>query len=152
MAWINEILDFSKVEAFKLSMEKADQAGRRHTNVANLLSAKAEEKRLEFVFDVAADIQIALVGDAMRLGQVLVNLGSNAVKFTDAGQVVIGAAQVSGTEQEVELHFWVTDSGIGMTPEQQTKLFHRSARPTRRRPENTGAPDLAWLSRKSWLN
>ena len=121
---INEVLDFSKVEAGKLVMEEA--AFRLEDvmdNVANLLAIKAEEKRLDFLFDLAPDVPAALVGDALRLGQVLVNLGNNAVKFTDQGEVIIGAAPVSQTERDVELHFWVKDSGIGMTPEQQSKLF-----------------------------
>ena len=121
---INEVLDFSKVEAGKLSMEAADFRLEDVTgNLANLLAVKAEEKRLDFLFDFAPDVPTALIGDALRLGQVLVNLGNNAVKFTDQGEVVIGAALVSRSEQDAELHFWVRDSGIGMTPEQQTKLF-----------------------------
>ena len=121
---INEVLDFSKVEAGKLAMEKVDfSLADVMANVANLLSVKAEEKRLDFLFDIASDIPTNLVGDALRLGQVLVNLGNNAVKFTDQGEVVIGAALFSAREQDVELHFWVRDSGIGMTPEQQGKLF-----------------------------
>jgi signal transduction histidine kinase/DNA-binding response OmpR family regulator/HPt (histidine-containing phosphotransfer) domain-containing protein len=121
---INEVLDFSKVEAGRLSMEKADFGLEDvMANVANLISVKAEEKGLDFLFDIAQEVPTALVGDALRLGQVLVNLGNNAVKFTDQGEVVIGAALCSRSQQEVEVHFWVRDSGIGMTPEQQGKLF-----------------------------
>jgi two-component system, sensor histidine kinase and response regulator len=121
---INEVLDFSKVEAGKLLMEKVDfRLDDVMTNVANLLSVKAEEKRLDLLFDIAPDVPTTLAGDALRLGQVLTNLGNNAVKFTDQGEVVIGVALFSGGEQDVELHFWVRDSGIGMTPEQQGKLF-----------------------------
>jgi signal transduction histidine kinase/DNA-binding response OmpR family regulator/HPt (histidine-containing phosphotransfer) domain-containing protein len=121
---INEVLDFSKVEAGKLSIEKVDfELEDVMANVANLLTVKAEEKQLDFLFDIAPDVPTSLVGDALRLGQVLVNLGTNAVKFTDRGEVVIGAVLFRASEQEVELHFWVRDTGIGMTQEQQGKLF-----------------------------
>ena len=121
---INEVLDFSKVEAGKLSIEKIDfRLEDVMETLANLLTIKAEEKGLEFLFDFASDIPTALVGDALRLGQVLVNLGNNAVKFTARGEIIVGAEQFSRSEQDVELHFWVRDSGIGMTPEQQGKLF-----------------------------
>jgi signal transduction histidine kinase/CheY-like chemotaxis protein len=121
---INEVLDFSKVEAGKLSLETIDfRLEDVMDNLANLLTMKAEEKGLEFLFDFAPEIPTALVGDALRLGQVLVNLGNNAVKFTDRGEIIVGAEQVSRSNQDVELHFWVRDSGIGMTAEQQGKLF-----------------------------
>lgn len=118
------MLDFSKAEAGRLSIERTvfrlDDV---LDNVANLLALKAEEKGLEFLFDVEADIPPALLGDALRLGQVLINLGGNAIKFTDKGDVIVGARVVTYDESEVELHFWVKDSGIGMTAEQQTLLF-----------------------------
>jgi len=118
------VLDFSKAEAGRLSIERTvfrlDDV---LDNVANLLALKAEEKGLEFLFDVEADIPPALLGDALRLGQVLINLGGNAIKFTDKGDVIVGARVVTYDESEVELHFWVKDSGIGMTAEQQTLLF-----------------------------
>ena len=121
---INQVLDFSKAEAGRLSIERTvfrlDDV---LDNVANLLALKAEEKGLEFLFDVEADIPPALLGDALRLGQVLINLGGNAIKFTDKGDVIVGARVVTYDESEVELHFWVKDSGIGMTAEQQTLLF-----------------------------
>jgi len=75
------------------------------------------------LFDIAPHVPRALVGDALRLGQVLINLGNNAVKFTDKGDIVVGGEVVSQNDSETELHFWVKDTGIGMTPEQCGKMF-----------------------------
>ena len=129
---INDILDFSKIEAGKLSMETIDfyledVLG----HLASLVGLRASDKGLELLFDQAADVPTALRGDPLRLGQVLVNLGNNAVKFTERGEIIVGvevvrqspAAEGSAGEGEVELHFWVRDSGIGMTPEQCQRLF-----------------------------
>ncbi len=121
---INDILDFSKIEAGKLSMEKADfHLDDVMEHLGNLVGIKAEDKGLEFLFDEAPDIPTALIGDALRLGQVLVNLGNNAVKFTEHGEVVIGVEAVSRSEDSVELHFWIRDTGIGMTQEQCGRMF-----------------------------
>ena len=121
---INDILDFSKIEAGKLSME---HIGFRledvMDNLANLVGMKAEDRGLELLFDCAPGLPSALVGDPLRLGQILTNLGNNAVKFTDRGEIVVGVEAVTQTSSEAELHFWVRDTGIGMTPEQCAKLF-----------------------------
>jgi len=125
---INDILDFSKIEAGKMSMEKIDfRLEDVMDNLANLVGMKTEDKGLELLFSVAPDVPTALVGDPLRLGQVLINLGNNAVKFTEAGEIVVGVEKLaqdaeSGGDQ-VELHFWVKDTGIGMTPEQCGKMF-----------------------------
>jgi signal transduction histidine kinase/CheY-like chemotaxis protein/HPt (histidine-containing phosphotransfer) domain-containing protein len=121
---INDILDFSKIEAGKLTMERIDfRLEDVMDNLANLVGFKAEDKGLELLFQTAPDLPTALVGDPLRLGQILVNLGNNAVKFTDRGEIVIGVEPAEQTGEEVELHFWVRDTGIGMTPEQCGKLF-----------------------------
>ena len=122
---INDILDFSKIEAGKLDMEHVkfnlqDVMG----NLANLVGYAAGEKNVEFLFDVAPDVPTALVGDPLRLGQVLTNLGNNAVKFTEeGGEVVVSVRTLQLNCGEVELLFAVRDTGIGMTPEQQARLF-----------------------------
>ena len=121
---INDILDFSKIEAGKLDMEKA--AFRLEDvldNLANLVGLKASDKELELLFSLQPDLPTALIGDPLRLGQVLVNLGNNAVKFTDKGDIFVGVEVVNKSEEDAELHFWIRDSGIGMTPEQQSRLF-----------------------------
>ncbi|MES2483224.1 MAG: response regulator [Pseudomonadota bacterium] len=121
---INDILDFSKIEAGKLSMESADfWLEDVMDNLANLVGLKADDKGLELLFNTAPHVPQALVGDPLRLGQVLINLGNNAVKFTDHGEIVVGTELVAQDEDGVELHFWVRDTGIGLTPEQASKLF-----------------------------
>ncbi len=121
---INDILDFSKIEAGKMSMEIIDfRLEDVMDNLANLVGMKAEDKGLELLFSAAADVPTALKGDPLRLGQILINLGNNAVKFTDTGEIVVGIEKVSEDADGVELHFWIKDSGIGMTPEQCGKMF-----------------------------
>ena len=121
---INDILDISKIEARKMSMEKTDfRLEDVMDHLSNLVGMKTEEKGLELLFTVAPDVPTALVGDPLRLGQVLINLGNNAVKFTDTGEIVVGVEKIAQDPQGVELHFWIKDSGIGMTPEQCTKMF-----------------------------
>ncbi|MES2185144.1 MAG: response regulator [Pseudomonadota bacterium] len=121
---INDILDFSKIEAGKMAMEVTDfRLEDVLDNLANLLGLKAEDNGLELLFDTAQDVPTALRGDPLRLGQVLINLGNNAVKFTSQGEIVVGVEKMAETADEVELHFWVRDTGIGMTPEQRARLF-----------------------------
>jgi signal transduction histidine kinase/DNA-binding response OmpR family regulator/HPt (histidine-containing phosphotransfer) domain-containing protein/tetratricopeptide (TPR) repeat protein len=121
---INDILDFSKIEAGKMTMETIPfRLEDVMDNLANLVGMKTEDKGLELLFDTSADVPTALLGDPLRLGQILVNLGNNAVKFTDSGEIVFGVEKVAGQANDVELHFWVRDTGIGMTPEQCGKMF-----------------------------
>ncbi len=121
---INDILDFSKIEAGKMSMEQADfRLEDVMDHLANLVGLKAEDKGLELLFNIAPNMPTALIGDSLRLGQILINLGNNAVKFTDKGEIIVGGEVVTQTDTEAELHFWVRDSGIGMTPEQCGKMF-----------------------------
>ncbi|MBF0627119.1 MAG: PAS domain S-box protein [Magnetococcales bacterium] len=121
---INDILDFSKIEAGKMAMERIDfRLEEVMDHLANLVGIKAEHKGLELLFDTALDLPTALVGDPLRLGQVLVNLGNNAVKFTEQGEIVIGVEKVAEGDFGVDLHFWVKDSGIGMTEAQLGKMF-----------------------------
>jgi len=121
---INDILDFSKIEAGKLSMECIDfRLEDVMDNLANLVGLKSEDKGLELLFNAAADVPTALRGDPLRLGQVLINLGNNAVKFTEKGEIIVGIEKAGEDSDGVDLHFWVQDTGIGMTPEQCGKMF-----------------------------
>jgi two-component system, sensor histidine kinase and response regulator len=121
---INDILDFSKIEAGKLDMEFVDfNLDDTMDSLSNLMGLKAEDKGLELLFDIGADVPLNLIGDPLRLNQVLVNLGNNAVKFTDEGEIVIKIRVKEINDDSVLLHFAVRDSGIGMTPEQQANLF-----------------------------
>ena len=121
---INDILDFSKIEAGKLSVEVTDfYLDDVLDNLNNLVGLKAQEKGLDLRFNVAPDTPMALRGDPLRLGQVLVNLGNNAVKFTDRGEVIISVESRPSQSDGLELHFSVRDTGIGMTPEQCGRMF-----------------------------
>ena len=121
---INDILDFSKIEAGKLDIENIEfNLEDVLENMANLVPAKARAKNLEFLFATAPDVPLALIGDPLRLGQILLNLTNNAIKFTEQGEIVLSAELVSKTRKEATLQFSVRDTGIGMTAEQAAKLF-----------------------------
>ncbi len=121
---INDILDFSKIEAGKLSIEQTDfDLSAVLENVAALIREKAEAKGLELLFDVASDVPQDLVGDPLRLGQILVNYANNAVKFTEAGEVGIRVRLLAEDAGEAFLRFEVRDTGIGLTQEQIARLF-----------------------------
>lgn len=121
---INDILDFSKIEAGKMTFETIDfylEDVMEH--LADLSVMKAQEKGLELLFDVGYDVPTALRGDPLRLGQVLINLVNNAIKFTATGEIKMGIHLLSTVEDKVELRFDVSDTGIGMSQEHQDKLF-----------------------------
>jgi PAS domain S-box-containing protein len=122
---INDILDFSKIEAGKLDMEAVEfDLLETLDNVANVITVKAREKEnLEVLFYIDSQVPNFLVGDSLRLNQILVNLGNNAVKFTEQGEIVLSARVSERSDDKVSLQFSVRDTGIGMTTEQQNKLF-----------------------------
>ncbi len=121
---INDILDFSKIEAGKLEMESVSfKLDGVLENLANLISVKAEEKKLQVLFSTAENVPFSLMGDPLRLGQVLINLCNNAVKFTDEGEIVVSAKLLEEESDAVKVQFSVRDSGIGLTKEQVGKLF-----------------------------
>ncbi|HEY0844630.1 MAG TPA: PAS domain S-box protein [Noviherbaspirillum sp.] len=121
---INDILDFSKIEAGKLDMEHVNfNLDDVLTNVATVTGARAHEKRLEYLFQVPLDIPRGLMGDPLRLGQVLINLINNAIKFTDSGEVFVACRRLDMGGDKIQLQFLVRDTGIGMAPEQTSKLF-----------------------------
>jgi PAS domain S-box-containing protein len=121
---INDILDFSKIEAGKLDMERTDfRLEEVLENVSSVVSQKAHDKNLEFLLAAQRDLPADLVGDPLRLGQILINLVNNAVKFTEHGEIVVTVSLVEKAFDRVNLKFSVRDSGIGMTPEQTARLF-----------------------------
>jgi PAS domain S-box-containing protein len=121
---INDILDFSKIESGKLDIESIPfNLGDVMDGLANLVGMSAEQKGLELIFAEPPRLPAALVGDPSRLRQVLLNLGYNAVKFTEQGEVVVAIEIVDRTPDAVTLRFEVRDTGIGMTPAEQHRLF-----------------------------
>ncbi len=123
---INDILDFSKIEAGKLEIENVEfglDDVLEQLNTA--ISLQAEQKGIEFLVRYDANIPNMLVGDPMRLGQVLLNLCNNAVKFTETGEVELAFRSLNASETELTLLTSVRDTGIGMTPEVQERMFQK---------------------------
>jgi PAS domain S-box-containing protein len=120
---INDILDFSKIEAGKMKLELGNfEVDRLVGNACSLIAERAQIKGLEVVSDIAT-LPPMLHGDAMRIGQILVNFLSNAVKFTEQGSVILRGSVISEGEDQVVARFAVHDTGIGMTPEETERLF-----------------------------
>ncbi len=121
---INDILDFSKVEAGKMEVERQPfLLDGVLESVATVVGQAAHAKGLEFVFHVDRDVPNGLIGDALRLTQILTNLTNNAVKFTAQGEVQLTVHVQAQSEHVVSLQFAVRDTGIGMTPQQASRLF-----------------------------
>ncbi|WP_018409840.1 response regulator [Methyloversatilis thermotolerans] len=124
LAILNDILDLSKIESGKLDIEHIDfRLDSVIDHMVDVIGVKAEEKNLELLFSAEPDIPTALVGDPGRLGQVLINLCGNAIKFTERGEVTVGVRALAVDEHGVELQFSVSDSGIGMDEAQVARLF-----------------------------
>jgi two-component system, sensor histidine kinase and response regulator len=121
---INDILDFSKIEADKLDIETTDfELDEVISTVTTLTAQKAHDKGLEFLIHVAPAIPEQLLGDPLRLGQILTNFVNNAIKFTERGEIGLNIELLERTGDKVQLKFSVRDTGIGMTREQAAKLF-----------------------------
>lgn len=121
---INDILDFSKIEAGKLTLEQVPfNLEEVFQRLADVITYRAYTKRLEVAFGIEKEVPPYLIGDPVRLEQILTNLCSNAVKFTDVGEVVVKARLVESKGEEVKLEFRVRDTGIGMDSAQISQLF-----------------------------
>lgn len=124
LSLLNDILDFSKVEAGKMTLDprpfRTDQLLR---DLSVILSANVGSKTIEVLFDVDPAVPHAVVGDDMRLQQVLINLGGNAVKFTEHGEVVIRLRLKATNGDRAFVEFAVSDTGIGIAPENQAHIF-----------------------------
>ncbi len=121
---INGILDFSKIEAGKLTLESLDfDLQQAIEDCLEVVADRAGAKSLELAGLVRTDVPVQLRGDPCRLRQILLNLVSNAIKFTDRGEVIVRVAKVSETATQVTLRFEVKDTGVGISPEGQTRLF-----------------------------
>ena len=124
LAIINDILDFSKMEAGKMELEKIPFAlGEVLSNLHDIVIHAAGEKNIAITFSTAPEVQPNLIGDPLRLGQILINLVNNAIKFTEAGEVAVEVAAEGASDSTTQLRFSVRDSGIGMSAEQVSKLF-----------------------------
>ena len=142
LAIINDILDFSKIEAGKLRIEQVKfDFDTVLDNVVNLIGDKAAAKGLELLFRIDQRLRFQLIGDPLRLGQVLINFASNAVKFTERGEVEISIEIREETAKSVVIYCAVRDTGIGLTEAQRDRLFqsfHQADSSTTRRYGGTG--------------
>ncbi len=124
LALINDILDFSKIEAGKLNLEYVPfNLEDVFETLSSNISHRAQEKNLELVIRIQQNVPRTLVGDPLRLGQILLNLSSNAIKFTEEGEVIIESAITGMEGNRVMLHFSVKDTGIGLRESQIESLF-----------------------------
>jgi PAS domain S-box-containing protein len=139
---IDDILDFSKIEADKLSLEHIDfSLAAVLENFSNLIVDKATAKGLKLSIEVGPDVPDALVGDPLRLGQILINYGNNAVKFTERGEIRVRVERLEQGAQDVVLRCAVRDTGIGLSPEHRQRLFqsfHQADPSTSRQYGGTG--------------
>jgi len=124
LALLDDLLDMAKIEAGRLDLEAIEFSPRRVIDDAlDLLGVMAERQGLTLLLNLPAELPARLVGDPTRLRQVLVNLAGNAIKFTERGSVTLGFEVGPPCDGRVLLHGWVRDTGIGMTDEQQARLF-----------------------------
>ena len=121
---INDILDFSKIESGKLELESTGFDLRETVgDTVKTLAARAQKKGLELILHVHPDVPTAVVGDPLRLSQVIVNLVGNAIKFTEHGEVAVQITTEPRDDEQVGLHFCVTDTGRGIPPDKQQLIF-----------------------------
>ena len=121
---INEILDISKIEADKLELEEIEFSIREVLEkIVNLLSVKVFQEKLEFVCEISPNLPDILIGDPLRIRQILINLISNAVKFTEEGTVGIHVKMLDHIEEQVSIEFSVEDTGIGIPKDKISRLF-----------------------------
>jgi two-component system sensor histidine kinase/response regulator len=124
LSLINDVLDFSKIEAGRLDLEKIEfSLSEVLDDVANILGMAIREKGLELVIETEPSLPKHLIGDPVRLGQVLMNLANNAVKFTDKGEIVIKVKTAHKESKKAAIEFSVSDTGIGLTEQQKENLF-----------------------------
>ena len=122
---VNDILDYAKIEAGRLEIESIDfNINAVLDNVTSMITERAIEKGLELIFDIDNEVPAVLQGDSLRLSQVLINLLTNAVKFTKSGEIVLRVTREAPIDGDTVIGFEVCDTGIGMTPEQLSRLFH----------------------------
>ena len=124
LSLINDILDYSKIEAGKLEIDAIDfNLGDSLGDTMKTLSLRAHQKGLELAYDIQPDVPDALVGDPGRLRQIIVNLVGNAIKFTEKGEVIVYVQAESRTKDDIQLHFTIADTGIGIPAEKQMAIF-----------------------------
>ncbi|MBF0107819.1 MAG: response regulator [Magnetococcales bacterium] len=124
LATINQILDFSKIEAGKMQLESQPfRLTDILQNAAGIVGLELERKGLELIFDKRQDVPSRFFGDAARVEQVLINLITNAIRHSDRGEIIVRIETIAQKEQKIQLRFCIQDQGVGLTEDQQEKLF-----------------------------
>jgi K+-sensing histidine kinase KdpD len=150
---VSEILDFSKTEAGQLQIQREDfQLQDTLASVLSMVESKARDKGLVLHFPKVLDVPGALIGDPQRLGQVLFNLLTNAIKFTPKGEITLGVERVSASKTAVVLRFQIRDTGIGMSKEQMSILFSPFTQADTSRTRNYGGTGLGLSLCKRLIN
>jgi signal transduction histidine kinase/DNA-binding response OmpR family regulator len=140
---INDILDFSKVEAGKMELDPIDFNFRETVcEIMRALALRADQKGLELVYEISSDIPVCVLGDPGRIRQILINLVGNAIKFTERGEVGLQVQCSSRNDQELELHFTVADSGIGIPADKHALIFEAFAQADGSATRNYGGTGL----------
>ena len=150
---INDILDFSKIEAGKLDMESIEVDLRANVeDVGSMLAFQAAAKGLELIINMDPDLPECVLGDPQRLRQCITNLVSNAIKFTQHGEIVIEVRPEAASGQHMRIRFEVRDTGIGISPTLSTRCSIRSYRPIHRPRVTSAAPAWGCRSSAAWWN
>ncbi|MCP4254489.1 MAG: response regulator [Candidatus Scalindua sp.] len=140
---VNDTLDFSKIETGEIKIETVDlNLEEVLENLSRFVTLKAEEKGLELLFSLEDNVPVTLLGDPLRLEQILTNLASNAIQFTEAGEIVVSVKVVSKEEEKVKLKFSVKDTGVGLSEEQTGKLFQSFSQADGSTPRKFGGTGL----------
>jgi signal transduction histidine kinase len=148
---VNDILDFSKIEAGKLTFEILDfDLVETVESTLDMMAERARSRGIELIGTIQPDMPTQLRGDPGRLRQILFNLIGNAIKFTEQGEIVVRAFQESETETYALVRFNVEDTGIGVTPAAQMRLFESFSRRMVPRLGNTAVQVWALLSPSNW--
>jgi hypothetical protein len=150
---VEDVLDFSKIEAGKLVLERTDFDLHALVNsTSRILQAQAQAKGVEFVVSIMPEVPPAVRGDAHHLRQVLINLAGNAVKFTERGSVTVHVSLQEETEARLRVKFSVRDTGIGISPEAQQRIFESFTQADQSTTRRFGARPRVLRSRSSWCS
>jgi two-component system sensor histidine kinase/response regulator len=153
LATINDILDFSKIEAGKLTIEQVNfNLDDVLNQLSSLVAQRAQAKGLELIFDAGLNVPRLLVGDPLRLGQVLLNLVGNAVKFTETGEIIVKVTALQKCGERIILEFSVRDTGIGLTETQMSRLFQPFSQADSSTSRNYGGSGLGLLISQRLVN
>ncbi len=153
LSLVNQVLDFSKLEAGKMPLNIEEfNLNSVFENLSDIIHIKADEKGLDIIFDVDNEVPVYLLGDPMRINQILINLTSNALKFTEKGEIFVYAKLLKKEKKKVLLEFIVKDTGIGIKKEQLKKLFKEYQQAEDSTASTYGGTGLGLIISKNLIN